>query len=135
MKTQLLTFSFLFVAVLFANAQNIPKDGAVIRMEDYSLSVKDGQTVTTTVQLVRSTRFVKAKIDGLVVQEKSGVEFKLTPIENLPETYTLQVTPTSIKEGSYAIIIKAEGKMAHKVKQTMFTLKVTGKEPIASTNE
>ena len=56
-------------------------------------------------------------------------------MENLPETYTLAITPTTVNPGTYSIIVKATGKMGHKVKNTMFMLQVSGKGAISSSSQ
>ena len=69
------------------------------------------------------------------IQEKKGIEAIFEPVENMVDTYLLTLTPTTIATGNYALIIKAEGKMAYKVKQTMLMLEVTEKEPLISSNQ
>lgn len=120
-----------FTTVLLAQQ---PKEGAIISLNEYNLEVKKGEKLEIPVQLVRSERFRRGIIDGLAIQQKTGIEASFSKVEDQEDLYILTIRATTIVAGTYPLIIKAEGRSAHKVKQSMIMLKVTEGKEIASTN-
>lgn len=134
MKTRIaLLFAFVLVGAL-AFAQ-VPKDGAIISLNSYDLTIKPGEEVQFPAQLVRSSRFTKGKIDGLQVQDKAGIDAVVTSTDQ-PDVYTISLTASpDLTASTFPIIIKATGRSAHKVKQTMIMVSVVVGQPVVSNNQ
>ncbi|MCG8378086.1 MAG: hypothetical protein MI865_01285 [Proteobacteria bacterium] len=133
MKTRILLAAITlgFSTVLLAQK---PKDGATISLNTYDFELSAGQSVDIPVQLVRSDRFKKGVIEGLTIQQKDGLTASFERAEGEQDLYVLTIEAESIKEGTYPLVIKAEGKSARKVKQSMIMLKVVEGSQLASSN-
>ncbi len=107
----------------------------MISLNDYELSVKSGEEVTVPVQLVRSERFKKGKIDGIILQKRTGIESEIVRDAENQDLYelTIKVSP-GMNPGTFPLILKAEGRSAYKVKQTMIMLTVVTGQQVVSNN-
>lgn len=132
MKTiQLLLSTALFLIFSSAIAQELPKDGAALKLKAYSLTIAKGETATTELSLIRSKKFRKATFDTPVVQATAGIKTEILPLGN--DLFSLAITPEDIAPGQYFLIVKGTGKWGHSVKSAMFTLNV-GEGKLISVN-
>lgn len=133
MKT--LTFPFAFLVLVLISTAQSPKDGAVISLNKYDYELKVGETLEIPALLVRASRFSKGKIDGLIVQEKEGITSSVLAEEDQPDLYIIKLKASNgMKKSAFPLIIKAEGKSAYKVKQTMIMVTVSDGEQVVSNN-
>jgi len=121
--------STLFVLSSHAQVLDPPKDGAALRMENYKLQLKPGESITQKVWLVRSHSYRKAKFDGITASALEGFEFTFTPIEDEPDVYQLRISADEkVELRKYNILLKGEGKNSNKVKLRQVTLLVTSEQ-------
>jgi hypothetical protein len=128
MKTTLLSF-FLLLFVTSVYAQQAPREGALIALSQYEVNLKQGESATIQAEMIISKRFKAQDIDGLVVQQKEGLTVNIN--EKSPLQFDVELTATEINGGTFPLIIKAEGKKAYKVKQTMLMVTVSESPTIA----
>lgn len=123
----------LFISI--AAIAQAPKSGAVIKLSNYNLELVSGETASLELDLVRSVRFQKAKIDGYELQEVSGFSITVTQSEENSDKYVITVKSDLPDAGSFPLIIKAVGNDAHQVRSAMVMVTVKDKATLATTNQ
>jgi len=134
MKTK---FNFLMLALMVsivANAQ-LPKTGAIIKLSEYNLEMVSGETANLNLELIRSVRFQKGKIDGFELQEVSGFSIKVVQSEENSDKYLITLEAMSPEAGTFPLIIKATGNDDHQVRSAMVMVTVKDKTALATTNQ
>ncbi len=78
----IIVFAIISLFVLSAQAQILdpPKDGAALRMKNYKLQLKPGESITEKVWLVRSNSYRKSKFGRITASIPEGFELIFTPI-------------------------------------------------------
>ena len=87
--------------------QDLPKDGAILVLNQRSFDLKQGIDLIASVEIVKSKRYQKAKFDGLSARTPEGINvtFKKDPSRSNFYQMTLSADESATKE-SYTIIIK-----------------------------
>ena len=129
------TISTLITFSSQAQVLDPPKDGAVLRMENYTVQLNPGESITEKVWLVRSKSYKKAKFGGITASSPEGIELIFTPIEGEPDVYQMKISADeSVELKKYNIMLKGEGKNSHKVKIRQLSL-ITTSENLAKENQ
>lgn len=131
-----IAFAISTLITLSSQAQILdpPKDGAALRMENYTVQLNPGESITEKVWLVRSKSYKKAKFGGITASSHEGIELTFTPIEGEPDVYQMRISADEkVELKKYNILLKGEGKNSHKVKLRLVSLLVTS-EQIAKEN-
>ncbi|MEQ8581596.1 MAG: hypothetical protein RIC30_07855 [Marinoscillum sp.] len=126
-----------FIAVLtftFSFAQDIPKTGAVIRVDADQVHLLPGETFETTFTIVRSRADRRTKFETPVVQELEGLHASVSTTDQ-PDVYLLKLTPTTLEEGSHLLIIKGSGPNRRYLTSKALSVKMTGGESVASVDQ
>jgi len=124
----IIVFAIISLFVLSAQAQVLdpPKDGAALRMENYKLQLKPGESITEKVWLVRSNSYRKSKFGEITASIPDGFELTFTPMEGDPDVYQMRISADEkVELKKYNILLKGEGKNSHKVKLIQVSLLVT----------
>ncbi len=119
LKLSLILFAFMVIASS-VQAQELPKSGIVIKLDNYELDVTSG-SAETKVYLLRSKRLRKVKT-GLKVQNNDELNISLEPIASEADAYTLRVEATNATTGNYTLMIDGEGRWKNEIRSTTFTV-------------
>ncbi|MTI39465.1 hypothetical protein [Fulvivirga lutimaris] len=125
----------IFINIADTYAQELPKDGAVITIEDTKLMLIPGEELTTDLTLLKSKRYRKAKFGGLATRTPKGITAEFVEDEEQDGLYhlTLMADETATSD-NFTLIIKGEGKNAHKVRGLAVSVNVTANQ-IATSND
>lgn len=119
LKLSLILFAFMVVASA-VQAQELPKSGIVIKLDNYELDVTSG-SAETKVYLLRSKRLRKVKTE-LAVQKNDDLNITLEPIAAEADAYTLRVEATGATDGNYTLMIDGAGRWKNSIRSTTFTV-------------
>ena len=133
MKAIILFLSLLLVFPALSQDFDPPKSGATLHLDQNQHKIAIGQSITADVWLVRSKASKKTSFEGLKANTAPGLLVKLEPHNQDPDRYVMNISVASeVDPGKYAILVKGQGKNAHKIKGTTFSLVVT--EQLNATN-
>ena len=126
MKQFLLTISLtLCAATLWAQDMTPPKTGAVLRLESTQKAVNLGDDAQTDVWLIRSKTSRKTSFEGIKANAAPGVLVTFQAHNQEPDRYVMNISVApAVKPGKYTVLLKGQGKNAHKIKGTTFSLVV-----------
>ena len=126
MKRTLLTILLLSMGgLLWAQDMTPPKSGAVLRLDEISQEVNLGDNTQAEVWLIRSKTSRKTVFEGLKANASPGVLVTFESHNQDPDRYVMNISVApAVKPGKYTILLKGEGKNAHKIKGTTFSLVV-----------
>ena len=125
----------IFINILDTNAQELPKDGAIITIEDKKLILTADEPLTAELTLLKSKRYKKANFGGLSTRVPEGITAEFVQDEEKLGLYHLTLTADeSITNDSFTLIIKGEGKNAHKVRGLAVTVTTTISQIAVSNN-
>ncbi|MEQ8477695.1 hypothetical protein [Fulvivirga sp.] len=133
-------FFTILLVVVFINiadtyAQELPKDGAVITIEDKKLILTSGEPLTADLSLLRSKRYQKAEFGGLTARTPEGIKAEFVQDEEQNDLYHLTLTADkTAADNNFTLIIKGEGKNAHKVRGLAVTVNMNSSQ-IATSND
>ena len=120
--------AFLLLATFNLQAQDLtpPEEGAILRLESTKHKAKVGGECTADIWLIRSNSSRKTKFEGLQVNAKPGINASFESDQASPDMYTMRVSVSDdVAPGNYTILVKGEGRNAHKIKGSLVTLNVT----------
>lgn len=120
--------AFLLFTTYSTQAQDLtpPEEGAILRLESTKHKAKVGGECTADIWLIRSNSSRKTKFEGLQVNAKSGISASFETNGNTPDMYTMKVSVSpDVSPGNYTLLIKGDGRNAHKIKGSLVTLNVT----------
>lgn len=120
-RIQITIFFLSFLAFTMSASAQTPKDGILIKLENYELDLSKG-SAETTVYLVRSKRLSKVKLDPVKVQKYEGLDIILEPITDKADAYKMTVTATDSFTGAATLIVDGAGRWGSKMKSTSFTV-------------
>lgn len=121
-------------AFTFSDAQDLPKTGAVIRVDTDKVQLVAGETFETTLTIVRSKADRKTKFETPVVQEMEGLHASVSATDQA-DTYLLRLTPTTLLEGTHLLIIKGSGPNRRYLTSKALSVKMTDGESLASVDQ
>jgi|GEM_PF-5775263 len=126
MKHILLTITLISCSlVILAQDMTPPKSGAVIRMEKVQQEVNLGDAAQTDVWLIRAKTSKKTTFEGIKANAAPGVLVTFEEHNQEPDRYVMNISVApAVKPGKYTVLLKGEGKNAHKIKGTTFSLVV-----------
>lgn len=125
----------VFINIVNTFAQELPKDGAVIAMEDNKLILTAGEPLTTDLTLLKSKRYQKASFGGLTTKTPEGVTAEFIEDETQKGLFHLKLTADeTVTKDAFTLIIKGEGKNAHKVRGIAVTVNMANNQ-IATSND
>lgn len=119
-KTKLATIALMlfFASVSYAQA---PKDGVLIKMDDYELDLSNG-SAETKVYFVRSKRLSRVKLDAPVVNSMNGIDVAFEPIASEEDAYKMTVTSTDPLSEPLTLTVDGTGRWVHKIKSASFSV-------------
>ena len=133
--TYLLCVSLLLCSFSLVKAQQVPKDGAVLSMEQSTLKVALGSQVEADVVLVRSKKYKKAKFGGLMARSPQGMEIDFEQDTQNADLYKMIVKVSEdVQIKPYTIVVKGQGNNAQKVKGLAVSIELQG-DQIVESNE
>ncbi|MCU0443333.1 MAG: hypothetical protein MUE85_00345 [Microscillaceae bacterium] len=120
-------FFGLLVVAHFAQAQNIPSDGVVIRLDNYTVEAKADESLSVDFKIVRSKFYQKQQTPiTLTANAPEGIEATLSSNPNKGDTGKLDIkVAKTVKPGKYTITIQKDQLSRHKVVGTIITLAVS----------
>ena len=129
-------FSLTFIAALFFSSTvfaQAPKDGAILKLKETEVELAPGKSVSTHIEVIRSKRFQKAKIQSPQLGSSiKGLEASFEPTETA-DLYLLTLTATKdLKLGTNTIIVKGDPKWGRKIRSTMLVVNVKSAETLIS---
>lgn len=126
MKRTLLTISLIFIGgLLWAQDLTPPKSGAVLRIDKAPQEVNLGENTQADVWLIRSKTSSKTVFEGIKANAAPGVLVTFESHNQDKDRYVMNISVApAVKPGKYTILLKGQGKNAHKVKGTTFSLVV-----------
>lgn len=130
LKLSFILFAFMVVASA-VQAQELPKSGILIKLDNYELDVTSG-SAEAKVYLLRSKRLRKVKAD-LAVQKNDDLSITLEPIASEADAYTLRVEATNATSGNYTLMIDGAGRWKNSIRSTTFTV-ISNSGPQISNN-
>ncbi len=115
--TQFLLVIVLLCSVGLAHAQQVPKDGAVLSMEQSTLKVTPGSQIEADVTLLRSKKYKKAKFGGLTARSPQGMEIDFKQDAQNADLYKMIVKVSQdVQIKPYTVVVKGMGNNAQKIK-------------------
>ena len=133
MKAIIILLTLVFTLPALSQDHSVPKSGAALYLDSNQHSIEIGQSISADVWLVRSKANKKTAFDGLKANAAPGLLVKLVPHNQDPDRYVMNISVASeVDPGKYAVLVKGQGKNAHKIKGTTFSLVVT--EQLNATN-
>ncbi len=122
MKNFKLAFLSLAILLLSLSTQaQAPKDGILIKMDDYELNLANG-TASTKVYFVRSKRLSKVKLEAPVVQAPQGVEVAFEAISEEKDAYRMIVKADAMTADELTLMVDGAGRWRHKIQSAAFAL-------------
>ena len=117
---------------LLAVAQ-APKDGAILALGQPALTVKSGQEATVIIEIVRSKRFQRSKIDEpWVGSSVKGLTYDIAVAEN-DDSYILTVKANEgMEPAHHTLVINGDRMWGRKIRATLLTVKVVNPEAAIS---
>jgi hypothetical protein len=134
MKSLQKTFALLtLVFVMFGVAQaqntsdNLPKEGAVLRVENNQIKAGIGKTTSVDFQIIRSKFYQKQQFPiELMVSAPAGFEISITPASNTADSGKLEIkVDKSVPVGQYTLTIQKNPKSRFIVKGLMLNVTVS----------
>lgn len=131
-----LCLSILAITVFHLSHAQLPKSGAILQLSTYELAITEGSIATLDLQILRSARFSKGKLDGITVQDKNGLSVKVEVADETPDRFQISFEANKVLAGStFPLVIKATGSDSHQVKSTMIMIQVKEKPVLATKNQ
>ena len=121
-KIKLLLFSaFVAIVTIGGYAQELPKDGIIIKMDDYNLDLAAGKT-TAKVYFVRSKRLSKVKLEAPTVKSNQGYDIVFEPLQDEKDAYLMTVKADQVVKNDVTLIIDGAGRWRHKIQSATFSV-------------
>ncbi|MFY0601364.1 MAG: hypothetical protein JXR03_16945 [Cyclobacteriaceae bacterium] len=130
----LTALGFLLLSTLLADAQEMVRSGAVIRTSAQNVQLYSGESSEVVLKLVRSKQTKRMVFDLLQVQEVEGLHTSIH-IADEKDTYILKVTPTSISEGHYQLIVQGSRSDRNYLTSMVLPVEVLSKRTVISANQ
>ena len=126
MKQIILTIClFATVSIIWAQDMTPPKSGAVLRLSESQQAVNLGDETQTEVWLIRSRTSRKTFFEGIKANTAPGILVTVMSHNQEQDRYVMNISVApAVKPGKYTVLLKGEGKNAHKIKGTTFSLVV-----------
>lgn len=110
-------FAILLFCAMGVMSQELPKKGAILVMKEKSFNLKPGESITTSIELIRSKICRKTKFGELSAGTPDGITINFEKdIENNDLYLMTLLADESASKKSYTIIIKGKGVNAHKIR-------------------
>jgi hypothetical protein len=125
-KSAFLCLSLWFVANLAQAQTNIPNDGVVIRLDNYTIEAKADEALSVDFKIVRSKFYQKKQIPiVLKANAPAGIEATVNPNPNTGDSGKLDLKiAKTLKPGKYTLTLQNGEVSRHKVTGTIITLSV-----------
>lgn len=125
----------VFVVGTFSSilAQDLPKEGVALVMDETSFSLAPGTTTDIEVKLLRSKRARKTKFDGLEARTSKGLVITFAQKTDVADTYTMSIlVEEDVTPKSHTVVIKGNGVNGSKIKGKVITVEITGSQMVKS---
>ncbi|TRX60719.1 hypothetical protein FNH22_06655 [Fulvivirga sp. M361] len=127
--------SFILLVNVGVNAQERPKDGAVMVLSSSSIHVVPGTTQEVEIRLIRSKRYMRSKFGGLKARTPEGLDIIFTQDESTKDLYKMSITAAdNADRKSHTIIIKGDGTNASKIKGVVISVNVSNDTMVDQAN-
>ena len=133
MKKHITIILFILLGT-FAMAQDfeLPKNGAKIYANDYTISVDADSETTFDLWLVRSRFAKRATFMDPKLISSSGLTFEVAQDENDKDHYVVTVSAKDVETGQYSTTVSARSTGTQKVVGTTLSFNVTPAKAVAS---
>jgi len=129
-NTKLTIFALLVMLVSTVGYAQAPKNGILIKMDDYTLDVAGGEA-STKVYFVRSKRLSKVKLEAPKVQAPAGYEVSLEPIADEKDAYMMTVKASAPSTENLTLIVDGAGRWRNSIQSATFSI---SSDAVASKN-
>ncbi len=129
-NTKLTIFALLVMLVSTVGYAQAPKNGILIKMDDYTLDVAGGEA-STKVYFVRSKRLSKVKLEAPKVQAPAGYEISLEPIADEKDAYMMTVKASAPSTEDLTLIVDGAGRWRNSIQSATFSI---SSDAVASKN-
>ena len=134
-KILYLTCLVAFIGTNMIQAQEPPRDGAIVTMKQTTITVSPGSEKEAEVLLIRSKKYKKARFGGLTARAPEGISIDFTQDAQNKDLYRMLVkvaTGTPVKP--YTVVVRGQGNNAHKIKGLAVSIDLGG-DQIVETND
>ncbi len=126
-------FALLIVNTSIIFAQELPKDGAVISMEGNQIQLVAGEKLVTDLTLIKSKRYKRVAFGGLTTKAPEGITVTFEQDSNEKNLFHMTLLANDVfTTDTFTLIIKGEGKNAHKVRGLAISVKITNNQIVTS---
>jgi hypothetical protein len=133
MKKYIALFTFiLFGTLVMAQDFELPKKGAKIYANDYTISVDTDSETTFDLWLVRSRFARRATFLEPKLISSSGLTFEVAQDESDKDHYIVTVSAKDVETGQYSTTVSARSTGTQKVVGTTLSFNVTPSKAVAS---
>ena len=126
MKFKMYLAVFLLIATTaLTNAQELPKQGVALKMNETSFNLTPGTTTETQIKLLRSKRAKKTKFDGLEARTSQDLTISFVKDDSEVDTYKMTIAvaqDAAVKP--HTIIVKGLGVNSSKLKGKAISVNV-----------
>lgn len=134
MKKHITLLSLLFFVASFALAQNfeIPKRGAKIYAQEYTIEVNKGSEASFDLWIVRSKLAKRANFAAPKFVTSSGLTFDVKQDSENKDHYVVKVSANQVADGQYTITVSSRSTGTQKVTGTTLSFSVGSGKAVAS---
>jgi hypothetical protein len=134
MKKPIYTLALIVLAsITNIMAQELPKDGAIISIENPVINLNAGLEFESTVKLIRSKRHKDADFGGLMARTPQGLNIKFTEDSENKDTFKMIVSADeNLELKAYTVIVKGEGMNAQKVRGITLTINMSANQVVTT---
>ncbi|MEQ9424642.1 MAG: hypothetical protein RJQ09_09510 [Cyclobacteriaceae bacterium] len=132
-KTATLIIGILVsIVAIDLNAQQLPQSGAELNIVENNIELKAGESKNIEVTRVRARAYSKTKFGGIKVNNVDGIAVVINQNEVNKDSFVLAIEAgENVPNGKYTLTIQGDGKYATKVKGTMLSVTIVGKDNLA----
>lgn len=128
MKSKIYLSIVFFVGLMVsAFAQEPPKEGVALVMEETNFKLNPGATAEVEIRLLRSKRAKRTSFDGLQARTSDDLAISFTKSTDTPDTYTMSVlVDKAASPKSHTVVVKGLGTNGSKIKGKVISIEVMG---------